>query len=1197
MESTCLLFSQLLLRRERDERRRSCPTDWRILNVRKTDDTLRVSASDLSNFLACRHLTRLDAARANGLLQTPDRRDLGLDALAARGERHEQAIRERFLLRGWTMESIPVDFEHPEVSAATTLDAMERGVDVVDQGVFLVDDRFGRVDFLVRASLLRADGDGYEVVDAKLGRSAKARAVLQVAYYSRLLASVQGRPPRYMHLALGGADDLLSFEVASFGAYERQVDRMLSEFLEASEGEIPPSDTYPDPNEHCVICRWSVHCIKRRREDDDISFVAGISSRQRVALKADGIATLEAFAALEQLPDLPLVGPNALARSHAQAKLQAEGRRLGKPIWELVPPERDEEGAFVPNRGLLALPEPAEGDLFFDIEGARYYSEDAKEFGLQYLFGIVDSADVGENGQPQYHAFWAFDRAGEKQAFERLVDFIAERRHRHPGLHVYHYNHYEPTSVTHLADLHETREEIVGRLMGRFATHEDEVDDLFRQSVFVDLYRVVRQGVRASVESYSIKSLEPLCGYTRQVALADVNERMVIFESALEDGSAEADDETRAIIAGYNEDDCRATLALRDWLEERRVDLAEQVGDPVRRPTPPEEPEDHTDPDVRALRQALMEGLPVDDTGRNAQESARALAADLLEWHRREDKPKWWRWFHLLRLDDEELIGERDALSGLEFVEVVETVGRSELVRFTFPPQEHPFGTGDDALDRLGRGWPIEELNEAGGDVVLRRGPNRAGQTPASLFQRTIVQTPEQRERLRQLAERIRDLGKSAWPADAALNLLLGRTPNIGSQGELRGSDEEASVAGARLATVLDRSYLPIQGPPGTGKTYTGAVQILALVESKKRVGVTAMSHAVISNLLDEAHRQAESKGFPLRIGQKGSGDGLHVSIAAQAQEHVFKNNDAALKALQSEIDVLGGTSWLWAREEFVKSVDVLIVDEASQMSLANTLAVAHAATNLILLGDPQQLGQPSQAAHPPGADASAMSHILRDEPTMPPERGLFIERTRRMHPDVCRFTSEVFYQDRLAPIDGLELQAVLGGGDLAGTGLRFVPVMHEGNSNSSLEEAEVVAELVERLQHETWRNSEGQVQAIRNEDVLVVTPFNAQIRAIERAFGRKGVDSVRVGTVDKFQGRQAVVAIYSMAASTADDAPRGTDFLFDLHRLNVATSRARCLAIVVASPELTRVMCRTPRQMQLVNALCRFGELTHHPG
>jgi uncharacterized protein len=272
--------------------------------------------------------------------------------------------------------------------------------------------------------------------------------------------------------------------------------------------------------------------------------------------------------------------------------------------------------------------------------------------------------------------------------------------------------------------------------------------------------------------------------------------------------------------------------------------------------------------------------------------------------------------------------------------------------------------------------------------------------------------------------------------------------------------------------------------------------------------------------------------------------------------------------------------------------VEVLIVDEASQVSLANTVAMAPAAASLVLLGDPQQLGQPSQAAQPPGSDASALGHILQDGVTMPPGRGLFIERTRRMHPDVCRFTSEAFYEGRLIGIEGLELQDVLGSSGISGTGLRFVSTPHEGNTNESSEEAEAVITLVESLRARIWRDSTGHEHPVTSQDLLVVTPYNAQIREIEQAFRRRGVEPVRVGTVDKFQGRQGVAVIYSMASSSVDDAPRGAEFLFDLHRLNVATSRAKCLAIVVASPELLRVMCRTPRQMELVNALCLFREM-----
>jgi uncharacterized protein len=1118
----------------------------------------------------------------------PHIRDVGRDALAARGERHEETVRGRFRERGWTIETIALDWDDPEASAEHTRAAIASRADVIDQAVFLDGDRYGRADFTIRADLLREGARGYEIVDAKLARSAKANAVLQIAYYSRLLAAIQGFTPEMMHLAAGGEDELQPFRVAAYGAYERQVDRLLTEFLATDETGAP---TYPEPNEHCVICRWRLICNRKRHDDDDLSLVAGISSRQRKALKEAGITTLQAFAELDTLPQLDRVTAASLARSHAQAAIQLKGRRTDQPEWELVPPER-EEGELVPNRGLLGLPEPAEGDLFFDIEGARFYSEDGKEFGLQYLFGIVDTADLDEHGQPRYHEFWSFDRVGEKRAFEQLVDFIGDRRAARPSLHVYHYNHYEPTNVTHLADLHETREEIVGRLMGRFATHEDEVDDLFRQSVFVDLYRVVRQGVRASVESYSIKRLEELCGYERVVALPDVNERMVLFEAALDDGDAEQDVETQAVIAGYNEDDCRSTLALRDWLEARRLDLAVELGQEVPRPGPPAVEEDRDDPAIRELREALLEGIPIDGP-RTDQERARELIANLLEWHRREDKPRWWRWFHLLRLGDDELLRERDALSGLSFDGVVGMEKKSELVRFSFAPQEHPFDAGATGWTRHREGWPIVEVDEANGTVLLKRGPSRKGQEPSVLIEHVMVPTKDHRARLRELAERIRDLGSGGWPNDAALDLLLRRTPRIGAA-PLRRAGEAAADAGARIATLLDRSVLPIQGPPGTGKTYTGARQVVELVAAGKKVGITAVSHSVICNLLEEVNRVANDVGANVRIGQKASDDPRQVSATAEAQGHVYTKNPAALTALSGdEIDVLGGTTWLWAAEDAAKSVDVLIIDEASQVSLANALAIAHAAESIVLLGDPQQLGQPSQAAHPPGAGASALSHILGDDVTMQPERGLFIERTRRMHPDVCSFTSEVFYENRLEGIEGLGQQAVLGAGELAGTGLRFWPVPHEGNTNDSPEEAEVVASLVAELRTRSWRKYDGSKGPITAEDILVVTPYNAQIREIDQALQRLDIEPVRVGTVDKFQGRQGAAVIYSMASSSVEEAPRGTEFLFDLHRLNVATSRARCLAVVVASPELLRVMCNTPRQMELVNALCRFKEMS----
>ena len=488
--------------------------------MRIVDGRLRIAASDVANFIACRHLTRLNLAAAHQLVSAPFFDDLGAKALADRGIEHERQVLESFRTRGWTIEHQRTSERDWRREADATAAAMRRGADVIYQGTLLVDDHLGLPDFLIRADLLDSSlgpEPRYEVVDAKLARSAKARAVLQTAFYSELMGQVQGHMPEHMHLALG-SQDLLPLRVADYAAYARQVRRLLGAFA-ADGAQFPPTDTYPEPVEHCAVCRWRGACQQQRRDDDDLSLIAGITARQRKALKQNGIPTRRGFAALEEVPRFDRVSRQTMTKAHAQARLQVEGEHAKRLLWEFVEPERDKEGALTPNRGLTALPPPSRGDLFFDIEGARYYSEDGKEYGLQYLFGIVDTADHDDDGRPRYHGFWSFDRRDEKRAFEQIIDFIVERRQRHPDLHVYHYNHYEPTALYHLAELHQTREEVIGRLMGRFATREEEVDHLLRGRVFVDLYRIVRQGIRASVESYSLKRLEPLFGFERQVEL------------------------------------------------------------------------------------------------------------------------------------------------------------------------------------------------------------------------------------------------------------------------------------------------------------------------------------------------------------------------------------------------------------------------------------------------------------------------------------------------------------------------------------------------------------------------------------------------------------------------------------------------------------------------------------------------------
>ncbi len=1138
---------------------------------------VRLAASDVANFLACRRLTQLDLLRARGELRPPREYDVGFAELVRRGEVHERGVLERFRADGLDVVDVS-SAEDSRDGAAATAEAIRGGAGVIFQGTLGGPGAalFGRPDFLVRAELLPApDGEprpgGYEVVDAKLARSAKARAVLQTAFYSHLLADVQGVEPRWMHLALGNGE-FVPFKVNDYAAYERQTRRL----LEAAIGGDTAAEVYPEPVEHCAICRWRDMCRDRRRADDDLSLVAGMPAGQRRALKDAGTSTRRGFAGLAGLPRLDRVSPGSLERSQQQARLQVASDD-GVIRYELLAPERDSDGELVANRGLLALPEPDGGDLFFDIEGARYYSEDGREFGLQYLFGVVDTAEADEAGGPRYTQIWAYDRAGEKRAFEELIDFITERRARHPGLHVYHYNHYETTSVDHLTELHGTRQEAVGRLMGRFATREDEVDDLFRLGVFVDLYRVVRQGVRAGVESYSIKRLEPLCGYDRQVDLDEATRNLIAFEAALEDGTAYRESERRRVVAGYNEDDCRATLALRDWLEERRAEL----GEGLPRPVFSEKPGAAEDPEVARIRSALTAGVPAGTSERTDSERARVLLADLLDWHRREDKPAWWRYFYLRTLSAAELIGEPDALGGLTGDgEVVGQVKRSVVRRFCFPAQEHKFSAGATACDPdSNKQWAVCDVDDAHGTIDLKMGSAYSGPWPMALVEAGPPGTKEQRDRLRDLGSRVVRDGVTG--SDAATALLLRARGTAASRAE----GETARDAAVRLAISLGGSYLGMQGPPGTGKTYTAAEQILEVIAAGRTVGITGPSHAVIHHLIETVYEHARwRRGGPgPRVGQRAERDNPHLHVDAESM-----SNEQLEKALRDgEVDVAAGTAWLWARAGMADSVDTLFVDEAGQLSLANVLAVAGAARNLVLLGDPQQLAQPSHATHPPGAGVSALGHILGERATMPEGAGLLLDQTWRMHPELCRFTSEAFYDGKLHGVDGLDRQSILG----FGVGLRVVEVAHQGNTNASPEEAREVARLTGQLTGQTWRDAGGAERPVGPDDILIVTPYNAQIRAIQSALAASGQAGFRVGTVDKFQGREAPVVIYSMATSSAADAPRGMEFLYDGHRLNVATSRARALAIIVASPDLIRVSCRTPQQMVLANALCRAWE------
>jgi AAA domain len=633
-----------------------------------------------------------------------------------------------------------------------------------------------------------------------------------------------------------------------------------------------------------------------------------------------------------------------------------------------------------------------------------------------------------------------------------------------------------------------------------------------------------------------------------------------------------------------------STWRLRDWLEVLRFTLIAQ-GTVIERPVPgdgdPGEDLSEWQEQIDHLMRRLTADVPEELAGRNAQQQARWILAHILDWHRREEKALWWEYFRLADLNAEELLDERAGLAGLTFAGVTGGTAKAPMHRYHFPPQDTEIRGGEDLRDvggdKLGEVKAIS-LEERWVDVKKRC--DSANIHPEAVFAHEVINTKVLAKALVRIGEYVADngiIGDGRY--QAARDLLMREAPRIGGE-PIRLPDETPLDAARRIASKLNGGVLPIQGPPGAGKTHIGARMICALVKSGLKVGITANSHKVIRNLLDEVVEAANESSVDLQCIHK-----VTEKEDDQGRLQFTTDNSELLVALRTSCHVAAGTAWLWAREDAFECVDVLFVDEAAQVSLANVLAVSQAAKAIVLLGDPRQLEQPTQGSHPEGTDVSALDHILGNHQTLAEGgRGLFLEETWRLHPDICAFISELFYESRLHPHKGLELQEIRSNGAIKGSGLRFVPVIHERNQSTSREEADKVQEPVEDIlnSHTTWIDRTGKELPVTIKDILIIAPYNAQVFELQDRLPPRA----RVGTVDKFQGQEAPIVVYSITTSSQADAPRGMEFLYSPNRFNVATSRAKCLCIVVGSPSVFEVQCRTPRQMQLANVFCRYLEL-----
>jgi len=1091
----------------------------------RSDGTLWLSPSDLSAHLACPHLTTLALEVARGEREQPHTRDALAELIAEKGDAHEQAYLAA--LRRARREVVEIDLPKTsgafDTAHAATVAAMRAGTEVIYQATFSRDGWRGRADFVVRIDEPSGLGGwSYEPYDTKLARSAKPAAVLQLAWYAREIAAIQGRMPERLHVVLG-TGETEAFRPDDVAAYLRRA----QDRLRAQVDERP--ETYPWPCDHCSRCEFAGICHARWEADDHLTRVASMRRDWIEKLHTAGVTTLTGLAGTP--PGLPVerLAQPVIERVRDQASLQLHRAKTGEIAVHLLEPEVA--------RGFGLLPAPSPGDIFFDMEGDPLYEPAA---GLEFLFGVLWQEP---DGSKVYRAFRAHDRRSELTAFERFVDFVVERRRAFPDLHVYHYAAYEPSTLA--------------RLMSTHATREQEIDDLLRGEVLVDLLQVVRQALRAGVPSYSLKEIEQPF-FRRQADVGSGNEAVIEFERWLDD----RDEARLGAIEAYNEEDCAATLGLRDWLLERKAEAEECYGTEIPFRAPPEAREPTDDLDELTATQALRDRL----LAAASEGDGKELAAWLLEYHRREARPGWWWYFRRLAMTDDELAEDGEALGGLRWDGIAPVaVSRSLEWVFRFEQQQHQFDVGDSGIDPHpdGTGWTVGSVENLAGRVALRRGRQLADERlPTALVPSEFFSTKVQQAALGRVGGSLL-AGDGRYPH---LEKVLRREPPLaGRVVQCRGIREQRA-----LLDELDGSYLVVHGPPGSGKTYRGARLVTHLLSQRRRVGVVAQSHKVIDNLLAAIEDAADEEGVDFRGIRRG---GSHASER-------IRQGDIA-DSLDDGVTLVAGTAWHMAREELDGVLDTLVVDEAGQYSLADTLACGTSARRLVLLGDQLQLAQVTQGVHPHGSGASVLEHLLGEHPTIPEEMGVFLEHTRRMHPTVCRFVSDAFYEGRLRSLPDCARRTTSDG-----VGVRWLAVEHEGNRVESEQEAAAIRAEIERVLRHTFHDGAGERPLVAS-DVMVVAPYNAQVRLLKDRLP----DGVEVGTVDKFQGREAPVVFYSMASSSGEDVPRGLDFLLSRNRLNVAVSRAQCLAYVACSPRLLEVDCKTIEQVRLANALCLFVE------
>ncbi len=1134
--------------------------------MKKESGRIIYSASDLIRYLASPFASWLDRYHLeNPDAITPDEQTDEEKVLSHAGDEHERAVLNGYKASGCHVVQIPKDEDQFDLAHAATLTAIHNRTPIIYQAALQERVFAGYADFLTIDSLAK-----YQVWDTKLALSPKPYYPIQLCCYSEMLAAMTGQGlPERIGVILGNGERV-EFRVEDFVHYYRRIKESFLAMQAAFSGSL---NDCPEPLPRAEHGRWTSHAEKFFLEKDHLVQVAGISVGQIKKLKSAGIVTMTQLAAASG-KSIHKLATDTSEKIVAQARLQCETRdaRNGdpnaKPRYDVLP----QEGSNGEPTGLAVLPPADAADAFFDMEGYPLIPG-----GLEYLFGTWTRNE--QTGQGDFRDWWAHDRAEEKIAFEAFTDWVFARWKSNPGLHIYHYASYECCAVRRLSTRHDTR--------------QDEIDDLLRNNVFVDLYQIVRHALRIGEESYSIKTIETLYRPKRSTQIQTASESIVQYANWMATGQARDWRSSTILkaIRDYNEDDCRSNAELCDWLrklaKERGIAYVDR-----RSAAPPEQPKS-VDPKI-AARQHLAAKL------RAQGDPISIVLGDLVDFHRREQKPVWWKMFDRADASDDDLRDDPACIEGIQAFGTCVTEKRSLLQTYRFDPsQECKLDIGDTVMftHKLDATFTIAAMDVDAGELTLKIGKRSLDQKCQGVFPRNGSVLKNEYVNPGEIPDALADVASQRL-SNGLRSPVKSLLERWAPEDPLQKDGESPLNTALRIIASMSGECLVIQGPPGTGKTYTAACLIDTLLAGNKNVGVASNSHKAVVNLLAACGEAASRNGRKLS-GMK-VGDEPDKALHSTNPGLSYVKDTSAARA-EYPGGIVGGTAWLFSRPEWKSTLDFLFIDEAGQVPLANAVAMSRATNNLVLLGDQMQLEQPVQGAHPGDAGLSALQYALKDmarsksdspvfHAVVPTDLGLFLGESRRMHPSVCRFISESIYESRLASIPDCANQKIVvppGGGSLVAieSGIMFSGIEHDGNIQQSDEEVERVLFIYNEMLGRSFTDRDGSTSALELNDFLFIAPYNAQVRALTRALPK----AARVGSVDKFQGQEAAVCILSICSSYGEYGSRGLAFILNRSRINVAISRAKCLAVVVGDPRIGTSSAGSISEMMLLNLYCKL--------